>query len=115
MYTIGLLAMGFQPVAAATIDEGLSRAARVKPDVIVADVCGAGITALDITHRIRRDARTRDTGIIVLTGSALGGINARAEAAGCDRVLVKPCLPDVLALEIRSVLHEREMFPPSVV
>jgi CheY-like chemotaxis protein len=108
MYAIGLLAMGFQPITAGTAEDGFERACRLKPDVIVADVSLAGMSGLDLTRRLRTDTRTRGAGIIVLTGHALGGMKDKAEAAGCDRFLVKPCLPDVLALEIRDVLHQRE-------
>jgi two-component system, cell cycle response regulator DivK len=108
MYAVGLLAMGFAPVTAATAEDGFERACRFKPDVVVADLSLAGMAGLDLTRRLRRDTRTRDARIIVLTGYALGGIKDKAEAAGCDRLLLKPCLPDVLALEIRNVLHHRD-------
>jgi CheY-like chemotaxis protein len=100
--------MGFQPVTAETAEDGFECPCRLKPDVVVADVSLAGMSGLDLTRRLRRDMRTRDARIIVLTGRALGGVKDKAEAAGCDRFLVKPCLPDVLALEIRNVLHQRD-------
>jgi DNA-binding response OmpR family regulator len=108
MYAIGLLAMGFQPVTATNAEDGFERACRLQPDVVVADVGLAGASGLDLTRRLRRDARTQGARIIVLTGHALGGVKKTAEAAGCDRFLVKPCLPDVLALEIRNVLDQGE-------
>jgi CheY-like chemotaxis protein len=107
MYAIGLLATGFQPVTAGTAEDGFERACRFEPDVVVADLSHADIS-LDLTRRLRSDPRTRDARIIVLTSYALDGIKDKAEAAGCDRFLVKPCLPDVLALEIRDVLHQQE-------
>jgi CheY-like chemotaxis protein len=76
--------------------------------VIVADVSLGGMSGLDLARRLRGDTRTRGAGIIVLTGHAFGRIKDKAEAAGCDRSLLKPCLPDVLALEIRDVLLQRE-------
>src|SRR5688572_14496199 len=108
MYAIGLLAMGFEPVTAETAEEGFERACRLNPDVVVADVNLAGSSGLELTRRLRSDTRTRDARIIVLTGHALGEAKDKAEAAGCDRFLMKPCLPDVLALEIRDVLHQRK-------
>jgi two-component system, cell cycle response regulator DivK len=107
MYAIGLLATGFQPVTAGTAEDGFERACRIEPDVVVADLSHADIS-LDLTRRLRSDPRTRSARIIVLTSYALDGIKAKAEAAGCDRLLVKPCLPDVLTLEIRAVLHQQE-------
>jgi CheY-like chemotaxis protein len=106
MYAIVLLAMGFQPVTAGTADDGFDHACRIQPDVIVADVSLAGMSGLDFTRRIRGHTRTSAARIIVLAGHALGGLKDKAEAAGCDRFLVKPCLPDVLALEIRDVLKQ---------
>jgi two-component system cell cycle response regulator DivK len=108
MYAIGLLAMGFQPVTSPTAEEGFERALRMQPDVVVADVGQEVMSGVDLTRRLRGDPRTRGAGIIVLTSHVLGGVKDRAEAAGCDRFLVKPCLPDVLALEIRDVLHRRQ-------
>jgi CheY-like chemotaxis protein len=108
MYAIGLLTMGFQSVTAASAEDGFERVCRLKSNVVVVLVSLAGMSGLDLTHRLRGDARTRGARIIVLAGHALGGIKDKAEAAGCDRFLVKPCLPDVLALEIRNVLHQRE-------
>lgn len=68
----------------------------------------AGKSRLDLTRQLRSDARTRSARIIVLTGHAVAGIKDQAEAAGCDRFLVMPCLPDVLALEIRDVFKQRQ-------
>jgi len=106
MYAIGLLAMGFQPVTAGTAEDGFDRACRLQPDVIVADMALPGMSGIDLTRRLRDDVRTRSARIIVLTGHVHDGLKEKAHKAGCDRFLVKPCLPDVLALEIRDVLNQ---------
>jgi CheY-like chemotaxis protein len=112
MYAIGLLAMGFQPVTAETAEDGFERACHIQPDVVVADVSLSGASGLELTRRLRNDRRTRDAGIIVLTGHAYDSMKDQARAAGCDRFLIKPCLPDVLAFEIRDVLTNRQAMPP---
>jgi CheY-like chemotaxis protein len=109
MYAIGLLAMGFEPVTAETAEDGFERACHLHPDVVVADVSLGGTSGLELTRRLRSDPRTRDAGIIVLTGHAYDAMKDQARAAGCDRFLIKPCLPDVLALEIRDVLQQRQV------
>jgi CheY-like chemotaxis protein len=108
MYACGLLAMGFQPVLAATGEEALARAGELHPDAIVADVRLPGISGLDLTRRLRGDLSTRETGIVVLTGHAGADVVQEATAAGCDRFLLKPCLPDALAFQIREVLMNRQ-------
>jgi two-component system, cell cycle response regulator DivK len=107
MYSFGLLAMGFQPLTAETAEDAFLRACQFHPDVVVADVTLPGSSGLDLTRRLREDARTRDAGIIVLTGHAGASVKQQADDAGCDRFVLKPCLPDALACEIRDVLTER--------
>lgn len=105
MYALGLLAMGFEPVTAETADDAFARTCELKPDVIVADVTLRGTSGLELARRLRQDGRTKDTRIIVLTGNASAAVERQAFDAGCDRFIVKPCLPDALALEIRNVLN----------
>jgi two-component system, cell cycle response regulator DivK len=107
MYAIGLLAMGFQPVTSRTAEDAFARACQIHPDVVVADVTLGGASGVELTRRLRGDGRTKNTGIIVLTGHSVGLVRQQATDAGCDRFLLKPCLPDALALEIRDVLNQR--------
>lgn len=106
MYAFALVAMGFQPVTARTADEAFRRACELVPRVTVADVMLPGSSGLDLVRRLRDDPRTNETAIIVLTGHSGASLRQEAEAS-CDRFLLKPCLPDTLALEIRDVLAVR--------
>ena len=108
MNAIGLLAMGFQPVTAETAEDAFARACQVRPDVIVTDVTMTDASGVELTRRLRSDTRTRSAGIIGLTAQTFGVTSREAEEAGCDRFVVKPCLPDVLAWEIREVLNHRQ-------
>jgi two-component system, cell cycle response regulator DivK len=108
MYAIFLLSTGFQPVAAATADIGFARACAVRPDIVIMDMILGDASGLDLTRRLRGDTRTRNAGIIVLTGHSFGSVRQDATEAGCDRFLLKPCLPEVLAMEIAHVLVERQ-------
>lgn len=107
MYAIGLLAMGFQPITSETAEDAFARACHIRPDVVVADVTLTGASGIELARRLRADRRTAHAGIIVLTGQAVGSTRQQATDAGCDRLLLKPCLPDVLALEICDVLNHR--------
>jgi len=107
MYSVALSVMGFQPNAVSTAEDAFARACDIHPDAIVADVSLAGASGLDLTRRLRADTRTKDVGIIVLSGHAAAAAEQQASDAGCDRYLVKPCLPDALALEIHDVLNSR--------
>jgi CheY-like chemotaxis protein len=79
MYALYLQARGFQVTTSSTAEEATLKASR-------ADVVVTGIP------------------IIVLTACAFDAEYQRARAAGCNAFLPKPCLPDRLENEIRSLL-----------
>ena len=107
MYAEALGIMGFEPITEETGERGFERACDLQPAVVVADVMLPGISGVELTRRLRHDARTKDAAIIVLTGCTFGSEQQQATAAGCDRFLLKPLLPDELASEIRHVLTRR--------
>jgi len=111
MYVFGLLAIGFQPVTASTVDEALMRAKQVRPEAVVADLMRSVDSAVDLTRRLRADSITRDTTILILTDRP-GPAGPSAFGAGCDRIVLKPCYPDALALAIQETLAARRIQPP---
>src|SRR5689334_2614075 len=86
MYVFGLLAIGFQPVTATTVDEAVMRAHKVRPDAVVADIMQSSSSAVDLTRRLRADSMTTDAAIVILTDApATTGLTAFG--AGCDRIV----------------------------
>lgn len=104
IYSFFLEHEGFDVAVAADGEAGVDRAQQGEFDVIVMDLTMPKMDGWEATRRLKTDARTRTIPIIVLTGypSTVGEREARA--AGSDRYLTKPCLPETLANEIRSVL-----------
>lgn len=111
MYALCLSRMGFVP-RVASIDEVLASSGGSQPDVVVADVARSECSGVALARQLRENARTRDSGIIVLTGHSNAAIRRDAQRAGCDRFLLKPCLPDELAHEIRELLSCRRIASP---
>ncbi len=104
MYSESLRSMGFVPTTAASGEEALRIASQAPPAVLVTDLRFKGkMDGVELARRLRDDQRTRDVRIIMLTGATFGDERARAEGAGCDRLLLKPCLPEELASEIRRL------------
>ena len=62
---------------------------------------------VELVSRLRHDDCTRSTPIIVLTACAWPKDRERAEGAGCDVFLPKPCLPDGLLGEVQQLLAAR--------
>ena len=87
-----------------------------RPDVVVLDLRLPGPNGLTLCEELKRDPRTRDIGVIVLTGSDSGS-DEEAKAAGADAYLRKPFSPlDLLAVveQLAGGLYEGPFhFPES--
>lgn len=103
MYAEFLRHAGLTPVVVSDARPALSLAP--KADIIVTCLLLPGpMDGVALIERLKRDHRTKDTPIIVLTSSAWNTERERAVTAGCDLFLPKPCLPDALLREIRRLL-----------
>jgi CheY-like chemotaxis protein len=102
MYADYLSECGFTVRTAGTADEGLMHASHA--DVIVTEIRVHGsFDGVELVARLRDAATTRQTPIIVLTACAFETDQQRAQEAGCNAFLPKPCLPRRLVSEIRAV------------
>jgi len=107
MFAEFLALSGFSVAEASTGREALDRAFELIPDVILMDLSLPELDGWEATRRLKHDERTRHIPIVALTGHALADHSREAREAGCDSFLAKPCLPEVLVLEIQRVLGRR--------
>jgi two-component system, cell cycle response regulator DivK len=84
--------------------EALAKAISRHPDVVVTETRLPGLSGYDLCALLRCDTETTATPVIFVTGDAFTAETRRAERAGADAVLTKPCLPDRLLAEIRTML-----------
>jgi CheY-like chemotaxis protein len=105
MYAEWLQQAGFRVSQAHNGLQAFERALDLLPAVIVTDLHIPGIDGYELTRRLKADARTAHIPIIAVTGYApFAQDPARADRAGCDAILPKPCLPDDLEAAIRQAL-----------
>ena len=107
IYSLYLEHRGFTVLTARDGTEGVEMARAHHPDVIVMDVAMARLDGIAATRRLKRDARTRRTPVIVLTAYPEKPVQQRALEAGAAMFLTKPCLPEDLEQHIRRVLDAR--------
>ena len=81
MYRIRLHAAGWEVHVAGFGELGVELAQELLPDVVVLDIMLPGIDGIEVLRRLRADARTRNTKVIVLSNSA-GLPSAADEARG---------------------------------
>jgi CheY-like chemotaxis protein len=80
--------------------EALELAKSEQPDVIVLDLMIPGISGLDVLARLRREENGHRLPVVVI--SAWGDARDEAFAAGADRFVLKPFIPD----DLRAVVEE---------
>jgi CheY-like chemotaxis protein len=90
--------------------EALAKAITMVPDVIVSESRLPGMSGYDLCSLLRRDAATNAIPFVFVIGEAIPGDLARANTAGADIVLPKPCLPEQLFASIVQLrLHSRNV------
>jgi len=104
MYAEYLRFSGYDVIEAANGYEAVERATEKLPDIILMDLALPRMDGWEATRRLKADPRTKDIVIVALTGHALAGHADRAQEAGCDSFVTKPCLPDALVAEIQRML-----------
>lgn len=104
MYAESLLVRGFRVAEAANGVDAVAQARALAPDVILMDLSLPGIDGWEATRQLKADARTRHIPVVALTGHAPAHAVDRAHAAGCDRLLIKPALPDRVVAEVEQAL-----------
>jgi DNA-binding response OmpR family regulator len=103
MYAAYLRAHEFAAVEVQTTDDALQAASTA--DVIVTGIRIVGsFDGIELVRRLRQDERTKNTPLIVLTACAFEPDQSRAQMAGCDVFLPKPCLPETLLAEVERLM-----------
>lgn len=91
--------------AVADGEEGLIRASEQVPDLVLLDWMLPNISGLEICRRLRRDAKTANLPIIMLTARADEPDRIRGLETGADDYVTKPFSPKELLARIQAVLR----------
>ena len=100
-------ARGFTVVTARDGVSAVQAALEHVPDVIVMDLAMPQIDGITAIRRIKADARTLRSRVILLTGYLHRVVEWGALEAGADLFLTKPCLPDVLEGYVNRLRRRR--------
>lgn len=107
LITFLVKANGYDVDSAADADSALAAIAAARPALILMDLQLPGIDGLELTRRLKADARTTDIRIIAVTAYAMKGDQEKALAAGCDGYVTKPIdtrgLPALIAAQLEGV------------
>ncbi len=95
---------GFEVHQAASGEEGLAMAAKVRPLAIILDVNMPGIDGFETCRRLRASRRTRNIPVIMLTACKRVGELEEGLEAGADTYLTKPFDGPELVNEVKEIV-----------
>ncbi len=102
---------GYDVVLAHDGIEGTAVAMRERPDLVVLDLMLPGRDGFGVFRELRRDPRTANTPVIMLTARAQTEDRIQGLEVGADDYLTKPFSPKELLLRIQAIL-KRSDAPP---
>ena len=105
LYAMALRSFGFETDTASDVADAYLRAWTTHPDVIATEIWLPADDGWSFIRDLKRDARTRDIPIVVVTSQDYASVRERAEREACTAFLAKPCLPDDLATTLRGALN----------
>ena len=89
IYSIRLVAEGYDIISAGDGEEALALAVQYKPELIIADVMMPKISGFDMLDILRSQPETNKIKVIMMTALSSDDQRQRGEALGAERYLVK--------------------------
>lgn len=108
-YVRGLLAADYSVVEAADGAEGIRKAMKYVPDLIISDVMMPGIDGIECCRRLKSELQTCHIPVILLTACSLDEQRIQGYDGGADSYISKPFSSQLLLARIRNLIdsHQR--------
>lgn len=100
---------GFEVLTAADGMQGFEAAKEVLPDLLITDYDMPLLTGFELVHALKRNPRTRDIPVMMLTARDTKRDQAQMRAVGLTSYLVKPFSADKCIAVVERLLAERRL------
>lgn len=97
----------FEVLPAYDGEEGLERAERENPDIIILDIMLPKISGFDVCRKLKVDENFKNIPIIMLTAKFQPNDIKFGMAMGADAYITKPFEPQVLVEKMRELLKKK--------
>ena len=115
VWEIYLNAEGFRVLTAGTGRQALTTATAEIPDLVVLDLDLPDLSGFEVARELRSAAATKHIPLIAATGYSHVVQQDKALQSGFNAIIVKPCDPDALVVEIHRLLSAHGAPPSSVI
>lgn len=108
-YIHGLLSAEYSVIEAANGSEGIRKAMKYVPDLIISDVMMPGIDGIECCRRLKSELRTCHIPVILLTACSLDEQRIQGYDGGADSYISKPFSSQLLLARIHNLIdsHQR--------
>jgi two-component system alkaline phosphatase synthesis response regulator PhoP len=103
---------GYQVTGMVSGEEALKVLKANVPDLVLLDLMLPGIDGLEICRLLKREAKTSQVPIIMLTAKGEEADIVTGLELGADDYITKPFSPRVMLARVRTVLRRRQAAPP---
>ncbi len=94
-----------------TGEEAIRLANSLVPNLVLLDLMLPGIDGLEVCRNLKREAKTREILIVMLTAKGEESDIVKGLEMGADDYITKPFSPKILAARIKAVLRRKESEP----
>ncbi|QHI70035.1 response regulator [Tichowtungia aerotolerans] len=101
----------FGVLEAGSGEEGLTMVERMTPDLVLLDLMLPGKDGLEICRILKRDERTQDIPVVMMTARGEESDIVTGLELGAEDYIVKPFSPKVLAARVKAVLRRHASAP----
>ncbi len=108
-YVHGLLHFDYTVIEAADGSEGIRKAMKYVPDLIISDVMMPGIDGIECCRRLKTELQTCHIPVILLTACSLDEQRIQGYDGGADSYISKPFSSQLLLARVRNLIdsHRR--------
>ncbi len=100
----------FQVYEAPDATLGISIAEKIVPDIIITDIMMAGISGIELCHKIKTHSFLSHVPVILLTASDNEAVRLEGIKEGADDYLTKPFNKEILIARVTSLINTRNNF-----
>ena len=107
-YVKSILQSDFDIIEASNGREGLLKALRLIPDLIISDVMMEGMNGFELCKAVKENINTSHTPVMLLTAYALDEQRVAGFQSGADAYIPKPFNEELLKIRVRKLIENRE-------
>jgi two-component system phosphate regulon response regulator PhoB len=100
-----LLKAGYTPAICRSGEEAFEAVGRGKPDLVLLDLMLPGVDGLEVCRRLKKDPRTANVPVIMVTAKGEESDVVTGLELGADDYVIKPFSPKVLVARVKTVLR----------